>query len=53
MFPIPDGIGGRFSVLSPVGLFSAAMCGIDIESLLSGAAVMDAAEHREHEEAVP
>lgn len=39
--PVPDGVGGRFSVLSPVGLFSAAMCGIDIESLLHGAAAMD------------
>lgn len=41
--PVPDGVGGRFSVLSPVGLFSAAMCGIDIEGLLKGAADMDAA----------
>ena len=39
--PVPEGVGGRFSVLSPVGLFSAAMCGIDIESLLDGAAAMD------------
>jgi glucose-6-phosphate isomerase len=39
--PVPDGVGGRFSVLSPVGLFSAAMCDIDIESLLDGAAEMD------------
>lgn len=39
--PIPEGVGGRFSVLSPVGLFSAAMCGIDIEQLLAGAAEMD------------
>ena len=39
--PVPDGVGGRFSVLSPVGLFSAAMCGIDIRRLLSGAAAMD------------
>ena len=39
--PVPDGVGGRFSVLSPVGLFSAAMCGIDIEALLDGAADMD------------
>ena len=39
--PVPDGVGGRFSVLSPVGLFSAAMCGIDIEALLAGAAAMD------------
>jgi len=39
---IPEGIGGRFSVLSAVGLFSAAMCGIDIDSLLEGARDMDA-----------
>jgi len=39
--PVPDGVGGRFSVLSPVGLFSAAMCGIDIDALLTGAADMD------------
>jgi glucose-6-phosphate isomerase len=35
-------VGGRFSVLSPVGLFSAAMAGIDIDGLLDGAAAMDA-----------
>lgn len=39
--PVPEGVGGRFSVLAPVGLFSAAMCGIDIDRLLDGAAVMD------------
>ncbi|RKY25819.1 MAG: glucose-6-phosphate isomerase [Planctomycetota bacterium] len=39
---VPDGVGGRFSVLSAVGLFSAAMCGIDIDSLLAGASDMDA-----------
>ena len=38
---VPDGVGGRFSVLSDVGLFSAAMCGIDIDSLLAGACDMD------------
>lgn len=38
--PVPDGVGGRFSVLSPVGLFSAALCAIDIEALLDGAAEM-------------
>ncbi len=38
---LPDGVGGRFSVLSTVGLFSAAMCGIDIDSLLAGARDMD------------
>ena len=39
---VPDGVGGRFSVLSAVGLFSAAMCGIDIDLLLAGARDMDA-----------
>ncbi|MHC4949419.1 MAG: glucose-6-phosphate isomerase [Planctomycetota bacterium] len=38
---VPDGVGGRFSVLSPVGLLSAAVCGIDIDELLAGAAEMD------------
>ncbi|MEN6386189.1 MAG: glucose-6-phosphate isomerase, partial [Phycisphaerales bacterium] len=38
---VPDGVGGRFSVLSAVGLLSAAVCGIDIDALLSGAADMD------------
>lgn len=38
---IPDGVGGRFSELCPVGLLAAAVCGIDIEELLSGAAYMD------------
>lgn len=38
---VPDGVGGRFSVLSPVGLLSAAVCGIDIDALLEGARQMD------------
>jgi len=38
---VPEGVGGRFSVLSAVGLFSAAMCGIDIDSLLAGARDVD------------
>lgn len=38
---VPDGVGGRFSVLSAVGLFSAAVCGIDIDALLAGARDMD------------
>ncbi|MBN1778198.1 MAG: glucose-6-phosphate isomerase [Clostridiales bacterium] len=42
MFVIPDGVGGRFSELSPVGLLPAAVCGIDIRALLKGAAAMDA-----------
>jgi len=34
---LPDNVGGRFSVLSTVGLVPLAMCGIDIKSLLAGA----------------
>jgi glucose-6-phosphate isomerase len=34
---LPDNVGGRFSVLSTVGLVPLAMCGIDIKSLLDGA----------------
>lgn len=40
-FVVPDGVGGRFSVLSPVGLLSSALVGIDIKGLLAGAAEMD------------
>jgi glucose-6-phosphate isomerase len=39
--PIPPDVGGRFSVLSAVGLLSAAVTGIDIHKLLEGAAEMD------------
>jgi glucose-6-phosphate isomerase len=35
--PVPPGVGGRYSVLSPVGLLPAALVGIDIEALLRGA----------------
>src|SRR5207248_2232650 len=38
---VPDGVGGRFSVLTPVGLFPAAVAGIDVEELLAGAAYLD------------
>ncbi|RMH23278.1 MAG: glucose-6-phosphate isomerase [Gemmatimonadetes bacterium] len=37
---IPPNVGGRFSVLSPVGLFPAAATGVDIEALLGGARTM-------------
>ena len=37
-FPVPDGIGGRFSVLTPVGLLPAAVIGVDIRQMLQGAA---------------
>ncbi|HIU98104.1 MAG TPA: glucose-6-phosphate isomerase [Candidatus Ornithoclostridium faecigallinarum] len=40
-FYIPDGVGGRFSELSPVGLLPAAAIGIDIKGLLWGAAYAD------------
>ena len=40
-FYVPDGVGGRFSELCPVGLLAAAVCGIDIKELLAGAAYMD------------
>ncbi len=36
-FSIPPGVGGRFSVFSPVGLFPAAMGEVDIQELLAGA----------------
>ncbi|MFG0334028.1 MAG: glucose-6-phosphate isomerase [Maioricimonas sp. JB049] len=39
-FPVPDGIGGRFSVFTPVGLYPAAVLGIDIAELLRGADAM-------------
>jgi len=37
---IPPNIGGRFSVLTPVGTLPAALIGIDVKSLLSGAGEM-------------
>lgn len=36
--PIPPAVGGRFSVLTPVGLFPAAVTGLDVDALLRGAA---------------
>jgi len=46
MLPVPNDVGGRFSVLAPVGLFPAAMCGIDIDDLLAGAADMQDRCHK-------
>lgn len=40
-FPVPPGVGGRFSVLSAVALLPAALCGIDVTALLAGARAMD------------
>lgn len=41
IFPIPDGVGGRFSILSAVGLLPAAVMGLDVQHLLEGAAAMN------------
>lgn len=35
-FVIPDDIGGRFSVITPVGLLPIAVAGIDIDAIMSG-----------------
>lgn len=42
-FVIPDNVGGRFSVLTPVGLLPVAVAGIDIKSLVEGAVSMEKA----------
>ncbi len=42
-FVIPDDVGGRFSVLTPVGLLPLAAAGIDIASLVRGAQDMERA----------
>mgnify|MGYP000538403161 FL=1 len=40
-FTVPDGIGGRFSIFSQVGLVFASLAGIDIESFLKGAQMVE------------
>ena len=42
-FVIPDNVGGRFSVLTPVGLLPIACAGFDIKQLVAGAADMEKA----------
>ena len=42
-FVIPDDVGGRFSVLTPVGLLPLAVAGVDIRALVAGARKMEAA----------
>lgn len=42
-FTVPDGIGGRFSVFSPVGLVFASLAGIPIEEFLQGAQMVEEA----------
>ncbi len=39
-FAVPPNVGGRFSVLSPVGTLPAALCGMDVEDLCAGARVV-------------
>lgn len=52
-FTVPDGIGGRFSVFSQVGLVFAALAGIDIKNLLDGAKMMEEACRSEKVEENP
>ncbi len=40
-FDIPLNVGGRFSVFSPVGMFPAAMLGMDLDAMQAGCAAMD------------
>lgn len=46
-FVIPDNVGGRYSVLTPVGLLPMAVAGLDIEKMIKGAADMRAICYRE------
>jgi glucose-6-phosphate isomerase len=39
-FVIPDDVGGRYSVLTPVGLLPMAAAGVDINAIIAGAAAM-------------
>ena len=51
-FAVPPSVGGRFSVLSPVGLLPIALAGLDVRALLAGAArANDAASRPLHESA--
>jgi len=43
IFSVPDGVGGRFSIFSEVGLITAAAIGFDIDAFLKGAKDMDKA----------
>lgn len=40
-YVIPDNVGGRFSVLTPVGLLPIAVAGLDIKQLVAGAVFME------------
>ncbi len=47
-YVIPDDVGGRYSVLTPVGLLPIAVAGYNIETLMAGAVAM--AEHLQKED---
>lgn len=44
-YVIPDNVGGRFSVLTPVGLLPIAVAGFDIKTLVAGAVEMEKADN--------
>jgi glucose-6-phosphate isomerase len=50
-FVIPDNIGGRYSVLTPVGLLPIAVAGLDIRNLLKGAKAMSDVTRKNHDAA--
>lgn len=49
-FIIPDNVGGRFSVLTPVGLLPIAVAGFDIKKLVEGAVAMEKATAEANDE---
>lgn len=49
-YVIPDDVGGRFSVLTPVGLFPIAVAGIDIRTLFYGAVSMYEKEQKDRQD---
>lgn len=52
-FSVPPSVGGRFSVLSPVGLLPLVLGGLDARGLLAGAAVANRAAAQPMRESVP
>ncbi|MFQ5724610.1 MAG: glucose-6-phosphate isomerase [Terriglobia bacterium] len=53
LFAVPPNVGGRFSVLSPVGLLPAALVGVNVRRLLAGAGAIVEACRRPEPEANP
>lgn len=52
-FSVPASVGGRFSVLSPVGLLPIALAGLDVRGLLAGAQRANEAAARSYATSVP